>query len=110
MKTGRMLSLLGFFLMLAALIYGFLSADFFGDGAIITGLAWGRVTLVDVYLGFLILVAWIWFHESAAVPRILWSLAILITGNLAAFLYLFLRMGRCRGDWEQFFLGDRRRK
>ena len=110
MNTGRMLSLLGFFLMLAALVSGFVSADFFEEGSILMGLAWGRVTLVDVYLGFLILVAWIWFHESHTVPRILWSLAILITGNLAAFLYLFLRMGRCRGDWEQFFLGDRRRK
>lgn len=110
MRTGRLLSLLGFFLMLAALVSGFVSADFFEEGSILMGLAWGRVTLVDVYLGFLILVAWIWFHESHTVPRILWSLAILITGNLAAFLYLFLRMGRCRGDWEQFFLGDRRRK
>lgn len=41
-------------IMCLALAYGFTSGDFAREGAVLTGMPWGVVTLIDFYIGILI--------------------------------------------------------
>ena len=46
--------------MLAGLIYGFAWGDFWKDGGALMDNPWGVVSLVDVYVGFLLFLGWVW--------------------------------------------------
>lgn len=57
----------------------------------LTGAPWGRVTLVDFYLGVLCFVAVIWTVERAPVATLLWTGALMVLGNPVAVAWLLLR-------------------
>lgn len=76
-------------LMLGVIAYGFLAGDFGAEGGVILDLVWGRVTLVDLYVGLVLIGGWIVIRErsAAAAP---WLVALVVLGNLAAAGYAFL--------------------
>ena len=84
----RVLAGFGTGAMAAAIISGFAMASFPEDGAAITSLVWGRVTLIDIYLAFVFGWLWIAWRERSAVRAALWLIATLVTGSLALFAYL----------------------
>jgi hypothetical protein len=45
--------------MTAVLVYGFTVGDFSADGAIILSNPWGIVSMVDLYVGFILFSGWI---------------------------------------------------
>lgn len=62
-------------------------------------------TLVDLYAALGLLVGWIWIRERSVVRLLLWSLAMLLTGAVAAGIYVAIAAGRARGDLPRFMLG-----
>ena len=54
MKIAKIISLVCILAMAAALIYGFTVGDFFKDGSVILSNPWGVVSIVDLYVGFMI--------------------------------------------------------
>ena len=62
-------------------------------------------TLVDLYAALGLLAGWIWIRERSAVRLALWSLALLLTGAVAAGLYVALAARGARGDLAAFMLG-----
>jgi hypothetical protein len=84
----RLLAAFGLAAMAAAIVGGFAVASFTEDGAAIVELAWGRVTLLDIYLAFLFGWLWIAWRERSAPRAVAWLLATLVTGSLALFGYL----------------------
>ncbi len=107
MRRGEILSLSGALVLTGAIVYSFLKGDFLAEGAVITEMLWGRVTLIDIYIGFFIMIAWMLFRERSVVAKVLWTLSFLVTGNVAICLYLFLAFRQSRGDWARFFGGSR---
>ena len=92
--------------MTAAIAYGFATGDFSEEGSSILELAWGKVTLIDLYLGFAMFGAWIAYRERS-VPRIAgWWIALAVLGNLTAGVYLALAASRARSV-EEVLLGTR---
>lgn len=57
----------------------------------VTGTPWGRVTLVDFYLGVLCFAAVIRIVERSLLPTLLWTAALMVLGNPVAVAWLLLR-------------------
>ena len=66
---------------------------------------WGIVTLLDLYLGFLIVGAWIVVLEGKkSVP---WIVAMMLLGNFATAAYVLWRIRRAKTVREVFMGGPR---
>lgn len=107
MKLAKALALLGFLVMLVTIAYGFVAGDFVAEGSILLSLAWGKVSLIDVYVGFLVFSGWIIYREKSVIRSIIWVVLTLILGNLTSCLYVLLALQESRGDWERFWFGWR---
>ncbi|MBE7559525.1 DUF1475 family protein [bacterium] len=95
-------------MMACVLGYGFGWGDFFAEGRVLFSMPWGVVSLVDVYVGFLLLGGWIWFRESSRVMAVAWILLILCLGNLISCLYVLVALRQSRNDWRRFWMGTPR--
>lgn len=75
--------------MTATIAYGLAAGSFSDEGGTILDLAWGQVTLIDLYVGLALFGGWIVLRERSwrAVP---WLVALVLLGNLASALYAFL--------------------
>jgi hypothetical protein len=107
MRLAKILALLGFLVMLGTLTYGFVIGDFSAEGTILLSMPWGRVSLIDVYVGFFLFSAWIVYREQSILRSALWVILVIVLGNMMACLYVLLALQRSQGDWEQFWLGRR---
>jgi hypothetical protein len=103
--TGiRVFSVVAVAVMVAVITFGFVSGDFAGEGSEIVALAWGKVTLVDLYVGLAIFGAWVAVRERRILRVAAWWLALIVLGNLAAALYLAWA-AFTSGDFRQLLLG-----
>ena len=107
MKLARVLALLGFLVMLATLTYGFVVGDFGAEGSILLSLAWGKVSLIDAYVGFLVFSGWIVYREKSVMRSIIWVILMLVLGNLTSCLYVLLALHESKGSWQRFWFGHR---
>ena len=107
MKLARILALFGLLIMAGAISYGFIIGDFNAEGSKLLAMPWGRVSLIDVYVGFAIFSGWIIYREKSALRSIIWIIAMIVLGNLTACLYLSLALWRSNNDWKRFWQGHR---
>jgi hypothetical protein len=106
-RTVRAAAALGALAMAATIVYGFVAGSFTEEGAVLLGLAWGRVTLVDLGLAFALVWAWIAWREASPWRGAAWLVATVTTGSLALFLYVFLAAGRAT-DGAALLVGPHR--
>ncbi len=90
MTAIRTVSALGVAVMTIALILGFTGGDFTGEGGQILDLVWGRVTLVDLYVGVAIFGVFVVWRERSFGISTVWLVAFVMLGNLATALYVLL--------------------
>ncbi|WP_422485480.1 DUF1475 family protein [Gudongella sp. DL1XJH-153] len=107
MKVARIISWIGVLAMSAALYYGFTEGNFFVDGGMILDNPWGIVSMVDLYVGFILFSMWIFFREKNILSSIIWTIAMMVFGFLTGSLYVAIHLGKSNGDWDKFFLGTR---
>lgn len=74
--------------MALAIAYGIASGGFVEDGRAIWALPWGRVTLVDLFVGFGLVGAVIVWRERTPKRWLPWLAALLVLGNLVTAAYL----------------------
>ncbi len=103
----RLVAAIGVAMMTSLIVGGFSVASFTEEGGTILALAWGRVTLLDIYLAFLFGWLWIAWRERRPVRAALWAAATVVTGSLALFGYLLGASLRAR-DTTELVLGPRR--
>jgi hypothetical protein len=86
MRTIRIATAVLTVVMAITIIAGFVAGDFGDEGGEILDLAWGRVTLIDLYVGLVLFGGWVVIRERSmmAVP---WLLAFVVLGNLATAAY-----------------------
>lgn len=58
---------------------GLLSADLGREGREIVALAWGRITLLDTYLAFAVVIVWIWVRQTRVAATAL-TLGVIVLG------------------------------
>ena len=105
MKLAKLISIIGMLAMTAVLIYGFAIGDFLREGSQLLAMPWGIVSLVDLYVGFILFSGWIIYREKSLPVAILWTIAMLTLGFFAGSLYAFLALQSSGDDWRKFWLG-----
>jgi hypothetical protein len=96
-------------MMTSAIVAGFSVASFTAEGGVLLELAWGRVTLIDIYLAFLFGWLWIAWRERSPLRAALWGIATVVTGSVALFAYLLGAALRATTTTE-LVLGPHRRQ
>jgi len=96
---------LGALAMAGILVYGFAVGDFAGEGSRLLAMPWGRVSLVDLYVGFVLFACWILFRDGFTPLSASWIAGVMVLGSLAICLYLLVAAGSSQKDWRRFFLG-----
>lgn len=107
MKIAKVVALLGLLAMTAILIYGFTVGDFAGEGKQLLSMPWGIVSLVDLYVGFVLFSGWIVYREKSAVRSVIWVALMMVLGFWTASLYTFIALQTSGGDWQRFWMGHR---
>lgn len=107
MKIAKAISLICLLAMTAALIYGFTVGDFLEDGAQLLSNPWGIVSIVDLYVGFILFSGWIIYREKSGFRSILWIFFMMTLGFFTGALYTFIALQTSSGDWRRFWMGNR---
>ena len=107
MKIAKVIALLGLLAMTAVLVYGFTVGDFAEEGKQLLSMPWGIVSLVDLYVGFMLFSGWIVFREKSALRSIVWVILVMILGFWTASLYTLIALQTSDGDWRRFWMGRR---
>ena len=107
MKVAKGISLLGLFAMTVVLIYGFTVGNFGEEGKQLLSMPWGIVSLVDLYVGFVLFSGWIVYREKSVVRSVVWVVLMMVLGFWTASLYTLVALQASNGDWRRFWLGQR---
>ena len=107
MKIAKLVALLGLLAMTGVLIYGFTAGDFNGEGKVLLSMPWGIVSLVDLYVGFILFSGWIVYREKSLVRSIVWVFFMMVLGFFTASLYTLIALQTSGGDWRRFWMGNR---
>ena len=65
--------------------------DFGAEFAAITAMPWGQVSLVDLYLGFLLYGFAVWVVEKDLKTRLLWAVPVIFLGNAWSLVWVAVR-------------------
>ncbi len=109
MRTVRALALAAVVVMVAAIVLGSMSGDFASEGSSIWALPWGKVTLIDLYVGLALFGAWVAFREKTPTVVAYWWLGLIVLGNLAAAVYL-VRASFTSSDLAELLTGTGERQ
>jgi hypothetical protein len=107
MKIAKGIALIGLLAMTGILIYGFTIGNFSSEGAKLLSMPWGIVSLVDLYVGFVLFSCWIVFREKALLPSVIWVILMMVLGFWAGALYTFIALQTSGEDWQRFWYGKR---
>lgn len=107
MKIAKLVALLGLLAMGSILTYGFTVGDFSAEGNQLLSMPWGIVSLVDVYVGFILFSGWIVYREKSLVRSIAWVFFMMVLGSFTASLYTLIALQTSGGDWKRFWMGRR---
>ena len=107
MRIAKAIALLGLLAMTGVLVYGFTAGSFAEEGKQLLSMPWGIVSLVDLYVGFLLFSGWIVYREGVTIRSAVWVVLMMVLGFWTACLYTLLALQRCGGDWRRFWMGRR---
>ncbi len=107
MKLAKLIALGGLLAMSGVLVYGFTVGDFAAEGRQLLAMPWGIVSLVDLYVGFVLFSAWIVYRERSAARSIPWVVLMMVLGFWTASLYVLIALQASGGDWRRFWMGRR---
>jgi len=110
MKVAKAIALLGLLAMTAVLIYGFTVGNFGGEGKQLLSMPWGIVSLVDLYVGFVLFSGWIVYREKSVFRSVVWVVLMMVLGFWTASLYTLLALQTSGGDWQRFWMGHRAKR
>jgi len=68
---------------------------------------WGIVSLIDVYVGFILFCGWIVFREKNLLIALLMVIMVMVLGNFIASAYALLALINSKGNWKKFWLGEK---
>jgi hypothetical protein len=107
MKIAKIIAILGVLAMTAIITYAFAQGDFAREGAQLTAMPWGIVSLVDLYTGFTLFSGWIIYREKSPFIAALWVVLMMGLGFFTGSLYVLIALIASKGDWKRFWLGQR---
>lgn len=91
--------------MAVMIIIGAIEGGFVDGLEIVWGNVWGKVTLVDLALGFVLVGAWIAVREGSVADAVPWWIGLAFTGNFIIGIYL-IRVGLQSTTLREVLLGE----
>jgi hypothetical protein len=107
MTLAKIIAWLGLLAMTAALVYGFTVGDFSTDGSALLSNPWGLVSMVDLYVGFVLFSGWIVYRENSLITAVIWVILMMVLGFFTGALYTLIALYTSRGNWQRFWLGSK---
>jgi hypothetical protein len=107
MRIAKLIAFLGLLAMTVVLVYGFVVGDFAEEGKQLLSMPWGIVSLVDLYVGFVLFSGWIVYREKSVLRSVVWVVLMMILGFWAGSLYTLIALQTSGDDWRRFWLGRR---
>ena len=92
--------------MFAAIVVAMTTGDFGTEGSWILDNPWGRMSLIDIYVGIALFAGWVFLREGSPWVAVLWLPAFVILGNAGTALYAAIAAFRT-DDVRSFLLGAR---
>ena len=105
MKIAKIIAALGVLAMTVAIGSAFINGDFGAEGAKLTAMPWGIVSLVDLYVGFILFSGWIIYREKSPAAAVIWVIFMMVLGFFTGALYTFIALQTSGGSWKKFWLG-----
>ncbi len=106
MRRCLTLLIVGAVVIASAIIYALVAGNFMAEARAMFPLPWFQLSMVDLYLGFLLFAGWVLFRERSRGIAVVWIVLLLTLGNLTACVYAIRALVRSGGDWTRFWLGD----
>ena len=106
MATIRVFTVVLTVVMFAAIIVAMTTGDFGSEGSWILDNPWGRMSLIDIYVGIALFAGWVFLRERSPWVAVLWLPAFVILGNAGTALYAAIAAFRT-DDIRTFLLGAR---
>jgi len=92
--------------MFGAIALSMATGDFGTEGSWILENPWGRMTLVDLYVGVALLAGWVFLRERSPWVAVIWLPVFFVLGNAGTALYAAIAAFRT-DDIRTFLLGAR---
>lgn len=107
MFTVRIVTVALTVVMFGAIALATATGDFGDEGSWILGHPWGRMSLIDLYVGIALFTGWVFLRERNPWVGVVWIPAFFVLGNAATALYAVIAAFRSE-DVNAFLLGARR--
>jgi len=107
MRIAKAIAVLGILAMSAVLVYAFATGSLSQEGSVLLSMPWGIVSLVDLYVGFILFSGWIVYREKSFIRSVIWVILMMVLGFFTASLYTFIALQTSGGDWRRFWMGRR---
>ena len=105
--TGiRIYTLLLTVVMFVAIAVATATGDFGDEGAWILDNPWGRMTLIDLYVGVALIAGWVFLRERNPWSLVVWVPLFFVLGHAGTALYATIAAFRS-DDVRSFLLGAR---
>lgn len=108
MKVAKVITWLGLGAMTFGLVNGFLNGDFMKDGKELLANPWGVMSMIDLYVGFTLFSMWIFYRENNLLKSIIWTILMMVLGFFTACVYILIALYDAKGNWDNFFKGNKR--
>ena len=105
MRNPIIILALGFIIMAVGIAYALIQGNFFNELEIMRPLPWFHLSMLDLYIGFILFAGWILYRERTLMRAMLWIILLLTLGNLIACLYAVVALVRSQGNWQRFWMG-----
>lgn len=92
--------------MFGAIVLSMATGDFGSEGSWILDHPWGRMTLIDLYVGVALLSGWVFLRERSPWVALAWVPVFFVLGNAGTALYAAIAAFRTE-DVRGFLLGSR---
>jgi hypothetical protein len=90
--------------MFVGIVVSVATGDFSSESETLLDLAWGRMSLVDIYVGIALIFGWVVIREERLWVAIVWLPVFIVLGNAGTALYAALASFRSP-DVRTFLLG-----
>jgi len=105
MKIFKIITWIGLLAMTYGLLNGFINGDFLNDGKELLANPWGVMSMIDLYVGFILFSMWIVYREKNWIKAIVWIVLMMVLGFFTGCLYVLIALYRSHGNWDFVWKG-----
>jgi len=100
MKISKLIAWLGLLAMTLGLINAFINGDFIEDGKLLLSNPWGIMSMIDLYVGFVLFSMWIVYREQHPLMTLVWIILMMVLGFFTGALYLLIALYKSENHKE----------